>query len=310
MDKIKKIESDIKAVKIQGATNVALAALEGIRIYVHSKKGLSGDKLYKEAIKIGDRLSKARENEPLARNAIKYMLDQLSEKKGTDVDKRILEICDEYESLIQDGKVAIVDYGTGVLKDFDVVLNHCHSSTALSILKNIAKYRKILNKNFKVVATETRPLYQGRKSAQELLEFGVDTYLIVDSACASFITDNRYIPVDAIVVGCDELLGDGAIINKVGTFSIALAAQKGVDSFYVATTLLKLDQRKSADSVNIEQRNPAEVWKDAPQGLEIINPAFEIVRSEYIKGYITEAGVLKPEDLISASKNIYPWLVK
>ncbi|MDD3648432.1 MAG: hypothetical protein PHS44_08125 [Candidatus Dojkabacteria bacterium] len=308
MDKIRKLEKDIKAIRIQGATNVALATLEGIRQFASSNKDLSGTRLKNGVLKVGSLLSGARENEPLARNAVKYLRKELGRDEESIDTERIFEICDQYESLIQEGKISIVSYGTEVLREYDVVLNHCHSSTAITILKNVAQFRKIKERKFRVVATETRPLYQGRLSAKELLDAGVRTTLIVDSVCASFITDDRYVPVDAVVVGCDEILGDGSIINKVGTFSIALAAQKGCDNFYVATTLLKLEHSKNAKNVDIEQRAAEEIWKEAPRDLEIINPAFELIRQEFITGYITEVGVLKPKDLMSSAKKFYPWL--
>jgi ribose 1,5-bisphosphate isomerase len=308
--KIKKIESDIKSIKIQGATNVALATVLGIKVVADNFKDDS-KRLISEIRKVGDRLSLARENEPLARNAVRYILS--SAKKISDevsMFQIVTNACDAYESMIADAKVEITKNGTEALIKESVVLTHCHSSTSVTTLKNVAKFKEIEGKIFKVIATETRPLYQGRKTAKKLMEAGVDVTQIVDSACASFIVGDEYHPVGAVIVGCDELLKDGSFINKVGTFSIAISAKQGADEFYVATTLLKLDPSRKPKLAKIEQRDAREVWDGAPKGLKIINPAFERVEAKYVTGYITEAGVLKGSELIENAKRVYPWLVK
>lgn len=308
--KIKKIEDDIKSIKIQGATNVGLATIKGVKIYVKEAKQFDFD----EVLEVGKRLSNARENEPLARNVVKYInyvKEEEKEKakdKGINFKDLILKACDNYECIIAEGKEEIVKYGTQALEKEQVVLTHCHSSTSTTTLKNVAKLKEIKREEFKVVATETRPRYQGRKTAKELFEAGIDVTQIVDSACASFIVDDKYLPVGAVIVGCDELLKDGSFINKVGTYSIALASKKGVDEFYVATTLLKLDPQREPHIADIEQRDAREVWDQAPKGLKIINPAFERVRGEYVTGYITEAGILTSEELTKEARNTYPWL--
>jgi ribose 1,5-bisphosphate isomerase len=300
--KIKRIETDIKSIKIQGATNVALATLRGIRLVAkHSK-----DKAWKKEVReVGSRLSEARENEPLARNAVRFILHSLRDDSDVDF---VLKACDGYESMIAEGKKGMIRSGTEVLREESVILTHCHSSSAVTVLKNVAKFRSIQGEDFKVVSTETRPRYQGRKTAQELLEAGIDVTQIVDSACASFITDDKYLPVGAVVVGCDELLPDGSFINKVGTYSIALAAKKGADEFYVATTLLKLDPERKGRLKDIELREAKEVWEKAPEGLKIINPAFEQVSCDYVTGYITEIGVLKAKELLKRARDVYPWI--
>lgn len=309
--KIKKIEDDIKSIKVQGATNVALATIKGVKLFVEHYNGDTAN-FFKEVKKIGEMLSLARENEPLARNFLKFIHKVFKNiDKPFDVEKfkvEIIEGCNQYEAMIADSKVEIIKFGTEVLASQNVILTHCHSSTAVTVLKNVAKLRSIEGADFKVVSTETRPLYQGRKTSKKLFEAGVDVTLITDSACASFIVDDEYLPVGAIIVGCDELLIDGSFINKVGSYSIALAAQKGKDEFYVATSLLKLETKRDSKSTKIEQRDICEVWKDAPEGLKIINPAFELVSAKYVTGYITEAGVIKADSLLSKTKELYPWL--
>ena len=139
---IDQIERDIKSVKIQGATNVALATLEGIKIAIKQTRNDSS-KMIKVINEVGERLSLARENEPLARHGVKYILSNAKKLKSSDLYSKILNICDSYQVLIQNAKREIIKFGTEVLRKEKVVLTHCHSSTAVSILKNVAKYKKI-----------------------------------------------------------------------------------------------------------------------------------------------------------------------
>ncbi len=308
IEEIEKIKKDIKDIKIQGATNLARAVVKGIRIIIKHYR-IDTAKLKNEIIKVGKDLSLVRENEPLARNFVKYLSYRMNEKNE---EKNLRDIasraCDEYLALIEDSKLKIVEFGTKRLIPESVILTHCHSSTAVNILKNVSKLKSVKNKKFKVVATETRPLYQGRETAKELYEAGVDVTLIVDSACASFIIDDKHLPVGSVIVGCDELFIDGSFINKVGTYSIALAAKKAKDELFVATSLLKLNIEDSGINPRIEQRDASEVWKESPKGLKIINSAFEKVDAPYVTEYMTEAGVIKSGQLLAKAKILYPWL--
>jgi ribose 1,5-bisphosphate isomerase len=309
--KVEEISKNIKDIHIQGATNVALATLDGIRISAKKYKKESIPLFIKHVISIGKKLSEARENEPLARNAVKYiryMIKKSEISSFSDAKKTVLEACDKYREMISEAKRKMIEVGIKVLEKESVVLTHCHSSSATSILINAYKERKRSKKKFQVFSTETRPLYQGRKTVKELLAAKVPVTQIVDSAAASFIIEDQYEKIGAAIVGCDELLKDGSFINKVGTYQVALAATVDKDEFFVATTLLKFDPTRSTKDTKIEQRDEEEVWEDAPKGLRIINPAFDQVRAEFVTAYITEAGLLTNKEIVLAAKKEYPWM--
>lgn len=294
---IGRIEQDIKSVKVQGATNVAFAVVEGMRLVLVN--GFTDVKeLRDELLKTGERLSNARENEPLARNAVKYIISKFDSSKD-DPKGNTKRACEEYINLIASSKQKIIEAGIGALSDSKVILNHCHSSTAVAILKELKA---------EVIATETRPLFQGRITAVELLKESQNVSLIVDDAAASFILDKGKIPVDTVLVGCDELLEDGSFINKIGSLQLALAAKEASDKYFVAVSLLKLDPLRNCENIKIEERGREEVWAEAPAKLKIINPAFDIVDAKFVSGYITEGGVLKREELVEKAKNLYPWI--
>jgi ribose 1,5-bisphosphate isomerase len=165
---------------------------------------------------------------------------------------------------------------------------------------------KAEGKNFSVICTETRPAFQGRITAREMVELGVETMFIVDSAARSYMGN-----VDLVVVGADAITSEGNVVNKIGTSSIAVLANEARKPFYVVSELLKFDPESLyGEYERIEQRSPAEVWKEAPQKLSVRNPAFDVTPSRYISGLICEEGVIAPQSVAEVMRRAYPWVFK
>jgi methylthioribose-1-phosphate isomerase len=162
---------------------------------------------------------------------------------------------------------------------------------------------------FEAVCTETRPKLQGRITAKSLLEARIKTTLIADSAGESFIINRGSIPVEIVFIGCDQITSGGHTINKIGSWGLAMAAHYAGKPLYVVTPLLKIDLESFMHTVKIEVRESKELWEDAPEGLHMYNPAFEIVDAGLITGYVTEFGIIKPTDIAKVAKEQYPWLL-
>ena len=123
----------------------------------------------------------------------------------------------------------------------------------------ILQKAKLDGKTFEVVCTESRPVFQGRITAKEMLDAGIKTTMIVDSAVRHFMNE-----VDLVFVGADAITSEGNVINKIGTSMVALAAREARTPFYVVSELLKFDPVTiHGDYEKIEERSPKEVW-DAP----------------------------------------------
>lgn len=307
--KILDIEKDIKDLNIQGATNVAIATLEGMKTFIQESEIENPNVFYNEVIKVGKRLANTRENEPLARNGVRFVEYMYKNRKSDlqDIEsmKQILEdYCDNYLFMISDSKRAIVENGVPHLKFLENVLTHCHSSTAVAVIKGIAQNKD----SFDVVCTETRPLMQGKISAKSFVDDGISTTLIVDSAAESFIIGRGSVPIDAVFIGCDQITIKGHCINKIGSWGIALASYYAQKPLYVVSPLLKVDPEIGIENLTIEVRESKELWDDAPDSLQMYNPAFEIVDHSLITGFVTEFGILKPEELAGIIRVKYPWL--
>ncbi len=164
------------------------------------------------------------------------------------------------------------------------------------------------DKEFEGVCTESRPRMQGRITAKNLVDAGIKTTMIVDSAAESFIINRGNVPIDVVFMGCDQIVKGGHVINKIGSWGIGIAAHYADKPLYVVTPLLKIDEKSYANGVEIEVREDSEIWPDAPRELEIYNPAFEIVDNVLITGFITEFGITKPSEIDALAKEKYPWL--
>lgn len=303
---IEQLEKDIKSIKIQGATNVALAVVRGMELVVQSYTH-DIEKMVDNVVQIGQRLAEVRTNEPLARNAVKY-IQVFSKIKGGSTSKEELgtlvsQLNAQYLNLVEVAKNSSLKY-IDQLPPTTHAYTHCHSSTVEKLLKGMSDKQE----GFKVACSETRPIYQGRITAQNLLNSGVDTTLVVDSAAAPFVADRSYFPIDTVFIGADEITLSGDVINKVGSFGIALAAYYSSTPIYVVASLLKMNPNTAFSAVQIEQRNPLEVWENPPKDLKIYNPAFDLVPNKLITGYITEVGIVKPEDMARKLHETYDWV--
>jgi ribose 1,5-bisphosphate isomerase len=159
-------------------------------------------------------------------------------------------------------------------------------------------------KTFEVICTETRPVFQGRITAKEMLALGVKTTFIVDSAARSFMRN-----ADLVIVGADAITSEGNVINKIGTGTIALLAHEARKPFYVVSELLKFDPATvCGDYEQIEERSPDEVWKGAPEKLIVRNPAFDVTRRDFIHGVICEEGIIPPHSVVEVVRRRYPWI--
>lgn len=303
------IETDIKSVKIQGATNVALATIHGIILHGSSVEFKDWDEFYSEIHKIGDRLANARPNEPLAKNGVKYILYSLkvehSDAKTPDQRRdAFLSVADTYLNLIKAGKKNIVNNSKEVMDGVDEVFTHCHSSTA----ENVIKAQNERMPGLKAVCTETRPLFQGRITSVNLIAGGVDTTMVADSAAESFIIGRGTHGIDVVLIGADELTVQGDAINKIGSWGVALASYYASTPIYVVGSILKIDVTTLDQKPKIEMREAKELWEDAPAKLKLVNPAFELIDHQFITGFITEEGILKPDELLQTIREKYEWL--
>jgi methylthioribose-1-phosphate isomerase len=191
--------------------------------------------------------------------------------------------------------------GSKLFNDNDTIMTHCNAGALATVAYGTAlgviRAAKESGKNIKVIATETRPVQQGsRLTAFELKHDGIDVSLIPDTAVGYTMVNGL---VDGVIVGADRILQTGHVFNKIGTYQVATMAKQHNIPFYVAAPLSTFDLKSNPEDVIIEQRKASEVTgigdkKTAPDGIDVINPAFDMTPPELISGIVTENGIAKP----------------
>lgn len=238
----------IKSLKIQGALNSAKAALQ---VYESARNRSA----------VAKELIAAQPTEPMVKNVLRLAEfqnpEQILGKLAADEDK-------------------LVRLAVEKLRGTKYVFTHCHSSTALKIIKEL-KPKIVYN-------TETRPLYQGRVTAEEVASYGIKVVHSVDSLMASQIEKS-----DLVLLGADAITEDG-FYNKVGSLAVCKLAKQVI----VCAHSLKF----SRDKLAVEQRDKSEVWNKSIKGIEVINPAFEFVPKQFVSKIASEFGVLSFDEFL------------
>ena len=170
----------------------------------------------------------------------------------------------------------VVLNGTDAVKSNSVILTYSRSSTVSKILQGCK------NKGVSVICSESRPKYEGRKLALELARKGIDVVLTTDAALA-FMADEA----DIILIGADAIL-ENRIVNKAGTAPLLTYANERNKKIYVAASSYKV-----FPFVFVKKEDDREVWKDAPEGVEIKNFYFDVADIRHVNYFITERGVSK-----------------
>ena len=195
---------------------------------------------------------------------------------------------------------AIGKFGAEVIDEGDTILTHCNAGalacvdygTALGVIR--AAHEQ--GKNVNVICDETRPRGQGASlSVWEMQQENIPVKLIPDVASGFLMSQGK---IDKVVIGADRI-AKGGVVNKIGSFMVALAAKHHDIPFYVAAPYSTFDNEINIYDTVIEERDGDEVRyyggaRICPKGTEVINPAFDITPKELITGIITEKGIIDP----------------
>ncbi len=280
---VESVARDIREMKIQGAVTIAMAAEEALEEFIENCQAGSRDDFLSQLRAEGTKLAEARPSAIALPNAVDMFIEKVEAINlgMPDLKDAALLAGKELMEDTKDSFKELTEKGSEIVRDGQLILIHCHSSTVTGILKKAWDS----GKRFNVICTETRPSRQGFISAKELSEHEIPTTIVVDSAVASVMAG-----VDMALVGADTVLKNGDVVNKIGTLGVALAAKEFGVPMYVATQRLKFDTK--GRGVGIESRPAEEILEGAKlPGVEIENLVFDITKKSYFKGIITEGGV-------------------
>lgn len=297
----------IKTMIVRGAPAIGIAGAHGVVLYAQelAKRDLTFDEYKKELLEKADYMASAR---PTAVNLMWAVEQQKNIIKNAKSDKQAL-IDDlkfngkklELEDIEINKKIG--DYGASVVPKGATILTHCNAGalatvgygTALGVVRSAFAN----DSTVQVFADETRPRQQGaRITTLELTMDGIPVTLITDGMCSYFMKKGV---IDMVCVGADRIAANGDAANKIGTYTVAIAAKYHNIPFYVAAPLSTIDTSiKTGDDIVIEERSHDEVTHIngkpiCAKGVNIINPGFDVTPHELIAGIITEKGILRPD---------------
>ena len=282
---VKKIANDIKEMRVQGAVNIAMAAVRALENLIKKSRAKNKKTFLRELESAGKILIHTRPSAIALPNAVNEYVRRVRKLRGKNIEtlkKQALEIgvkiVDESHWAVR----KIAKNGARLARNNSTVLIHCHSSTVVEILKEAKRQ----GKKFTVICTETRPWHQGFISAKQLADFGIRTELIVDSAAMQEMPR-----VDLVLTGADTITRDKKLVNKIGTSQIALIAKNFRVPMYCAAQKLKFT-KKSSGQIELEERNADEILegKKLPR-VKVRNIVFDITPLKDLSGVITENGV-------------------
>ncbi|TLX65880.1 MAG: S-methyl-5-thioribose-1-phosphate isomerase [Thaumarchaeota archaeon] len=296
------VANAIRTLVVRGAPAIGVSGAFGLALAALQSKAKTKEKLLEDLEKARKALFETR---PTAVN-LAWGLNKIM-----DVAKKDRDVPKIKESIIQTAKkmaeedietnMIMGKHGSKLFENNDTIMTHCNAGALATVgygtALGVIRATKESGKKIKVIATETRPIMQGsRLTAFELKHDGIDVSLIPDTAVGYVMSKGL---VTKVIVGADRILRTGHVFNKIGTYQVATMAKQHNIPFYVAAPLSTFDRKSNPDDVIIEQRKASEVTgiagkKTAPDGINVINPAFDMTPPELITGIITEAGVAKP----------------
>lgn len=269
---VEKTVDDIRSMRIKGANRIALAGLKALK-EVAVNVGFGG-----EFTRACNMLVNARPTAVVLHN----LVEKIRKEKTIESINKAIYYVENVGSVIGTKNYKII-------KNNSTILTHCHSTDVVEFFRT-AYENKI---KFKVIVTETRPLYQGMETAQQLSDIGIHVTYITDAASGFFAKD-----IDTMIFGCDAIRREG-VVNKVGTYPLTVLAKENKIPVYFVGGAIKFDKRKK---FAIEERSGSEVMQKEMKNVEVRNPVFDATPWKFVTAVITEKGVLKPKQAMRLLK--------
>lgn len=303
--KIDHVEEVIKAIQtmvIRGAPAIGAMGAYGLAQAILQLDRLDWKRIYK----IKDNLEKSRPTAYDLTHGLNFILERINGVKTLDdAQSQALKAAEDYADISVNACKNIGKYGNQIIKAGDRILTHCNAGalatvdygTALSPMR-MAHYA---GKKIFIYVDETRPRLQGaRLTAWELGHEGIAHTIIADNAAGYFMSRNE---IDLVITGADRIAANGDTANKIGTYEKAVVAKENGIPFYIAAPVSTIDFACSnGDDIPIEERDQEEILFMGNQlvsapGSSAKNPAFDITPFRYITGFITEHGIVTPEEI-------------
>jgi len=305
-EELVRIAKDIESMKIRGAGRIAVAAAKALKTVSLESKAKDTDEFFEEMRSSARYLVQTRPTAVSLPNAIRFvMINGLKRDIGglDELRDSVARSADGFIESAENALKLIGDFGANRILSGDKIMTVCNSNAALEVMKRAHQQ----GKDIEVYAMETRPRYQGRITAKVLADEGIDVNIFVDSAARYFMKD-----MDHIIVGADAVTSNGAVVNKIGTATLAMAASEARVRLMVAAETFKFHpDTLVGELVEIEERSPYEVIPsdiaDDFKNIRIRNPVFDVTPDDYVDIIVTEKGIIPPQASFFLMTQLYGW---
>ena len=300
MEDLLETAEKIRSMEIRGAALIGRAAASALKDFALGLEPSDIEDFNAEVGRAAEILLATRPTAVSLSNAIRMVMRY----RGDDLESVRTSLAKNADAFVERSLRAVEkigEIGSRRIRDGDTVLTHCNSSVALSIIKTAHDS----GKDIRVIATESRPRYQGHLTIKMLDGWGIETELVVDSAVRTVINE-----VDQVIVGADVITANGSLVNKIGTAQIALCAHEARTSFMVAAETYKFSPDTiMGELVPIEMRAAEEVYPEISElkFVRVRNPAFDVTPHQYIDVICTEVGTIPPEMSYLIIKEMLGW---
>lgn len=219
----------------------------------------------------------------------------------SDIKEAAAQALNDFMAVLKENALQVRVQGAALVEEGYTILTHSASEAVASTFTTAHDQ----GKDFTVICTESRPIFEGRGMAERLAAHGIKVKLLADAAAFQFLAETQL-----VLVGADAV-GSFGVVNKIGTRGLALAAKEAGVPFYVVATTEKVLPAEAPPPLKEEPKDPGELWERPAPGLEVINLYFDITPLNYVTALITEKGKVKPDQLavMAASLEIFPELI-
>ncbi|KQC03309.1 MAG: translation initiation factor IF-2B subunit delta [Methanoculleus sp. SDB] len=297
----------IAGMEIRGAGRIARAGALALKAHAATVDTHNRDAFVAEMHRAADILLATRPTAVSLPNALHFVLKDLPGAATTGEARDLISRrADTFVANSEEALGRIAAFGARHIRDGDTIMTHCNSEAALACI--LAAHES--GKEIEVFATEVRPRNQGLLTIRTLNDAGITTQYIVDSAARYFMNS-----VDLVIVGADAITTNGAVVNKIGTAQIALAAHEARTNVMVAAETYKFAPRTLlGELITIEERDPAEVLADDLRAslprVRVRNPAFDVTPAAYIDLIVTEKGAIPPGLAYGVIREYLGWSIE
>lgn len=287
----REIEQDLQ----QGASELARQCLRQLNTFARhlcrEAHALTPEQVVEELLSLSQQLQQSRPSMAPLSNLLQLWQSTVTQNRFDNLHALEQAVTLATETIIQESLQAtasIAEHAVQLIKDGATVMTHSRSSSVLKCFERLAKKHK----NIQAIVTESRPGMEGRQLAKELAQLNITTHFITEAQIGLFVPR-----ADVVLVGADTVLADAGLVNKSGTYLLALAAKANQVPFYACCENAKYSHLVS-DTIHLESQTIEELQAPTSDNAELIQPHniyFDITPAKLISAYITEHGLHLPE---------------